>query len=328
MSAYGLLLLLLIGLLIHFSWPNLPVPGGPIPVPLEYAHVDAQTSVLIKTMNRREKVALLVKSIEALYPGRLTILIGDDGEKNERHLYESEHILAGNRIRYFWFGFDVGVSVGRNRLVDLCETKYAINMDDDMYWTSDTNIYNLFRVFEKTQADIITMSLVSDGVKDHYLGDLYQQENTTELAFCLHSYPPPLLTQCRGLGSKGIWTRYLRRNALDEREQCYRTEIGFTMYLSTKAFLAANPWSGVIGEEHVKFFYDMKQRQAKVVGCLNINVIHNYHGYSKIWDYGFWSGYKERRHRPGVKRNTSWRYISENDSRCCKLREESKKKIL
>ena len=73
--------------------------------------------MLIKTLNRREKVAALVASIERLYPRRLKILIGDDGEEDERELYHG--IVQGNRIRYFWFGFDIGAGAGRNRLVSL-----------------------------------------------------------------------------------------------------------------------------------------------------------------------------------------------------------------
>ena len=50
-------------------------------------------------------------------------LIGDDGEVDERQLYVEDEIVEGNLIRYFWFGFDIGAGAGRNRLVNLCDTK-------------------------------------------------------------------------------------------------------------------------------------------------------------------------------------------------------------
>ena len=89
---------------------------------------------MIKTLNRREKVAALVASIERLYPRRLRILIGDDGEVDERQLYAQDGIVEGNRIRYFWFGFDIGAGAGRNRLVS-CTLFYKKNFVSDTRFT-------------------------------------------------------------------------------------------------------------------------------------------------------------------------------------------------
>ena len=114
-----ILSLLLFWLLLscNLIWPDLPIPSQSIQAPAQYAYIDEHITVLIKTLNRREKVAALVASIERLYPKRLKILIGDDGELDEGPFYVRDEIVQANRIRYFWFGFDIGAGAGRNRLV-------------------------------------------------------------------------------------------------------------------------------------------------------------------------------------------------------------------
>ena len=323
-------------------------------------------------MGRREKVAVLVQSIETLYPRRFKIIIGDDGEHDEGDLYQSEGILEAGRIRYFWFGFNVGVSVGRNRLVSLCDTKYAINMDDDMFWTSETNIYSLFRVFQQTKADIVTMSLVQDGERKSYLGEIYVEKNMTPAkTFCKHRYPPLLvlahsnstaaekthpstpserthqssaverthrstatkrnhrITPIEGTQHSTTVKGTPQRIPIDTQAQCYQTEVGFTMFFSTQSFLASNPRNGVIGQEHIEWFWNMKQRKvpAKVVGCLNITVIHNYWGYSKFWDVGYWTSYRKLRGKFKMNRTNYWNYLAEDNPKCGRLRSKSRREI-
>ena len=66
------------------------IQKGLIPPPAEYARIDPQITVLIKTMGRRRIVAEQVESIEKLYTRRFRIIIGDDGPKNESDLYHEE----------------------------------------------------------------------------------------------------------------------------------------------------------------------------------------------------------------------------------------------
>ena len=120
---------------------------------------DFNITVLIRTMGRRRMVARQVSSIEKFYPQRFKIVIGDDGKQNETDDYTAEGIVNATRIRYAWFGFDVGVSEGRNRLLSLSDTKYVIDMDDDMVWT-DGN-YNVHRAQPPTPNVQWTLSVLT-----------------------------------------------------------------------------------------------------------------------------------------------------------------------
>ena len=279
-------------------------------------HFHGQVSVLIKTMGRSEMVIKQIKSIKRWYPGKFTILIGDDGKVNESNLYQSNGILQPNQVRYFWFGYDFGVSESRNRLVNLTETKYIINMDDDMFWTKETKVDNLFDVFCKTQADIITMSL-DQYWRSTYQGELFVDNGTN--IFCQHPPgPPPFVpTEC---DSKNAHT-FRQRILLDADYQCYQTDIGYTMYLSTREFLLANPWKGLIGTEHIDWLWAMKNRSnpAKVVGCAKIKVQHKY-SYKKVWN-----GYNSLRMRAYKKGLAyKWKYLKETDDKCCWLSRHSR----
>ena len=196
--------------------------------------------------------------------------------------------------------------------MSLCNTKYVINMDDDMVWTRDTDIYNLFQAFKETHADIITMSLKKSGNRESYLGDLYMYGNLK--IFCRHDYPyPPFLVPLTCFG--GVKSNK-QRAPLHVREQCYQTDIGYTMFLATRQFLAENPWKGLIGAEHINWFWSMKNRTtpAKVVGCLNIAVEHDYHDDAPApW-------YKKLRKRPfRYGWDKEWKQHLESDDICCRL---------
>jgi len=290
-------------------------------------HLNGELSVLIKTMGRSEKVIEQVNSIEKLYPNNFTILIGDDGKVNESNIYQRKGILQRNRIQYFWFGFDFGVSESRNQLVNLTETKYVINMDDDMLWTEDTKVVDLYDIFCRTQADIITMSL-DQSWSSTYQGELYVDNGTN--IFCLHSpAPPPLVpNDCNNTNRQPTTdsqqpnnaTPFRQRILLDAQYQCYQTDIGYTMYLSTREFLLLNPWKGLIGAEHIAWFWGMKNRPrpVKVVACAKITVQHKY-SYTAVW-----KGYNSLRRRAynnGLAYR--WKHLQETDHECCRLSRHS-----
>ena len=134
--------------------------------------------------------------------------------------------------------------------------------------------------------------------------------------FCEHVYP--VVERCES-GSK--------RQAVVEDEQCYQADIGLTTFLSTRSFLAANPWSEELKTaEHESWFWGLKQRTppAKIVGCLDISMVHNYGGYSKIWEYGYWKSYRSlRSRRHGLV--PRWTFVKENEEKCCMLAEKNRK---
>lgn len=106
-------------------------------------------TVLIKTFKRKQAVDRLIESIKRYYPD-LPILVLDDSDKNSE------------------YGFDIGISRGRNILVDKCQTKYCMILDDDCYFTDKTDIKKALGLIG--DYDILCLKEVDCGKSSNYRG--------------------------------------------------------------------------------------------------------------------------------------------------------------
>lgn len=86
-------------------------------------------TAIIKTFERPAAVRRLVESIRRYYPD-MRIIVGDDS-KEPQEVPDAE-LLA--------LPFDIGLSAGRNRLVDAVETEYTLLLDDDFVFEPGTRI--------------------------------------------------------------------------------------------------------------------------------------------------------------------------------------------
>lgn len=94
-------------------------------------------TAIIKTFERPAAVQRLVQSIRLYYPD-LRILVGDDSKDPQP--VEGAELLA--------LPHDIGLSAGRNRLVDAVETEYTLLLDDDFVFEPSTRIELLFAPLE------------------------------------------------------------------------------------------------------------------------------------------------------------------------------------
>ncbi len=86
-------------------------------------------TIIIKTFERPHLVRRLVQSIRQFYPD-VRVLVGDDSR--EPQPVEGAELLA--------LPHDIGLSAGRNRLVDAVETEHTLLLDDDFVFGPDTRI--------------------------------------------------------------------------------------------------------------------------------------------------------------------------------------------
>lgn len=102
---------------------------------------------IIKTFKRPEKLNNLVNSILEFYPDIKIIILNDDIEKmNSKE----------KNIKIINTEFDIGVSKGRNILVDNVETKYFITLDDDFLFTKETKLENFYKIMESSDLSILS----------------------------------------------------------------------------------------------------------------------------------------------------------------------------
>lgn len=95
-------------------------------------------TILIKTFERKNMLSKLLKSIEKYYPN-LPIIIVDDSKKNYKRYIMNKFSKSLN-IQYIIEDYDIGLSKGRNILINNVKTKYFLLCDDDFEFDNRTKI--------------------------------------------------------------------------------------------------------------------------------------------------------------------------------------------
>ena len=106
--------------------------SAPFPLPPAAAHVVELVTFLVKAFERRACLLRLLHSLGRMYPG-VRVLVLDDSQKPSLEPLELSAFAAvyGLQLRVLRAEFDVGLSEGRNRLVDAAETRYVLLLDGD-----------------------------------------------------------------------------------------------------------------------------------------------------------------------------------------------------
>jgi len=121
---------------------------------------------IIKTFKRPDCVRALVDSIKKYYPNYEILICNDDNEKLE---IDGATVINTD--------YDIGLSAGRNLLVDNVKTKYLVLLDDDFLFTDETKIELLQEHLESNDLDMVGGSVRQlDGSLLKYDG-IYHYEN-------------------------------------------------------------------------------------------------------------------------------------------------------
>ncbi|HEY2826961.1 MAG TPA: glycosyltransferase, partial [Pirellulales bacterium] len=103
----------------------------------------SQTTAIIKTFQRPKDLDRLIRSMRRYYP-QLQILVGDDGfEPSPR-----------TDVGYLRLPEDIGLSAGRNALLDRVQTPYFLLLDDDWQFIRKTQIEKLTQLVDEGELDI------------------------------------------------------------------------------------------------------------------------------------------------------------------------------
>lgn len=123
--------------------------GGDETVDIWLYKIEKLITILVKTFGRMDKVRALVESTIGLYPG-VPIIVGDDGEGSE---LVKEGPLRG--FYYYPFPYDIGLSEGRNRLVEKVKTEYVLFLDDDFVLTEASDLARLIHELNMNRHDLV-----------------------------------------------------------------------------------------------------------------------------------------------------------------------------
>ncbi|KII72974.1 Beta-1,4 N-acetylgalactosaminyltransferase 2 [Thelohanellus kitauei] len=162
----------------------------------------------------------------------------------------------------------------------MVKTKYFLLVDDDNFFTEETNIEKLVAILESTDAHFVG--------GDHTVG--YKYCGYFGKLTCLRNQENGKITL---IHENGLYFEKIR-----EFDYCYRADIMKNFFVARKdEVLKLGGWSNeLLVLEHEDFFIRMLQQDAKSIFCTDIKIGHNqvYDGvrtqrahmeeaYSKMW---------------------------------------------
>ena len=127
------------------------------------SEVHSQVTVCVKTFLRDQHVINCVQNVREYFP-KVRIIVADDGEPAQR----KTRVMEKFEVEHHMLPFGVGLSFGRNFMLDRVETEYALVIDDDILLTEDTRVEDMFQLLEK--ADIVGGALRDRGRMINYEG--------------------------------------------------------------------------------------------------------------------------------------------------------------
>lgn len=109
--------------------------------------VEALVTIIVKTVGRMDKVIALAQSVRKYYK-TVKIIVADDHEKLFR---ETEGM--SREFYYLPLAYDVGLSAGRNIMVDRVKTEYFLTLDDDFTLDGTSRLGTLIHALEQVPPD-------------------------------------------------------------------------------------------------------------------------------------------------------------------------------
>lgn len=191
------------------------------------------TTFVIKTFERPNVLYMLLRSIDVFYPNTPVIVIDDSREALDDSGFASN-------VTYVPTEYNIGLSEGRNRGVDLAQTEYTLILDDDVVFT------------EKSRVDLMKETLSEHGFA--LCGSRMMNFGSEEVIFhggLLEKDGSIFFDKGRPSGHQNGFPIY---------DFCHNFLLGRTQ------FFKDNPWDPELKlKEHWDFFYRIKQKSAGLV---------------------------------------------------------------
>ena len=202
---------------------------------------DLQTTFIIKTFERPEKLFILLKSIDKFYPKVPVIIIDDSNNPIKKEWLP--------HIQYVYTEYDIGLSEGRNRAVKLVKTKYFVLLDDDFEFTEQTQIEIFVTLLQKYNFDLIGGKACDFGHYNYKYTGFFKVYRKV-LYICLYECPS---------------------DACD----AVPVDITVNFFLAKTDVIRKNPWDSELKtREHDSFFLDLKKHNVKVGYTPHVSVNH------------------------------------------------------
>lgn len=227
------------------SFPELLSTNYDIPITKNLEDV----TIIVKYMSkfRSQHMKRLHDSIRKYYPDIL-VIVGDDTYANNRPPW-SKH----PNTLLIALPQDVGLSQGRNMLVNMVKTPFVLVLEDDFVFTRFTNIRRLAKILRKD----MSVALVGGGLTKGHLNSLEYE-----------SYGLSINIEEENV----IFDKLKQKKSLE----CRDADVVFNFFLARTNVLLRFPWNNKLKiGEHEPFFLVLKQNKIKIVECASVRLYHN-----------------------------------------------------
>lgn len=232
-----------------YSLKNMNGPPKAIISDIPIYNVGVLATIMVKTVGRMDKVFELAKSCKKLYP-EISIIVADDAE----NITKSEG--ARKLFYYLPLETDIGLSAGRNRMIQKVRTEYFLTLDDDFLCDFNSKIERLIHALEIP---------TSGGRKfDIAAAKNPVDEKKFELDFC-------------GILSIRNQTLYLEEGTYGKHLECHQVDFVPNIFVGrTALFKTKLRWDERLKlGEHEDFFLRAKAMNIRVLTCPSVSFQHD-----------------------------------------------------
>jgi len=230
------------------------------------------TTIIIKTFLRVKCLERQLHSIEKWYP-QIPIIICDDGEeakKNQEYIIKKFKKL---NIKYIITNNNIGLSEGRNILIDNVKTKYFVLCDDDFIFFKNTNLEIARYQLEYNNYDILG-GLCLNAIRINY--------GTKKEKIQLLIRKIQELFKCyRKVGYAGKIELHEKRIIIDTKKlnymssQIYDTDICENFFIAKTEVIKKIRWTSKLKvNEHEDFFIRAKKEKVKIGVTALFKILH------------------------------------------------------
>eukprot|EP00727_Mastigamoeba_balamuthi_P002052 m51a1_g11844 hypothetical protein (511) ;mRNA; r:467265-469593 len=230
----------------------------PLPVVPEPTAFEKTTSFIVKTMDRPQSLARLLRSVHAQWPCA-PLLVGDDGEAPVGEALAEEL----GATKYLRLPPDAGLSAVRNALVDGVETPYFVLCDDDYEFAGRADPAKLVAPVASGQADIVC-------------GGLYLPKTKGGKKAQKDYYYAGLMSTAEEDGRRVLRLVEGNRGGVPGHSECSFVDIGINFFAARTEAVREVRWDDALKlAEHEDFFLRSKDAGLRVALCQDVLILHH-----------------------------------------------------
>lgn len=220
----------------------------------------------IKTFNRKKSLWRLLQSLEKYYP-LIKIIIVDDSKYNYKE--KTLRKFPKLNLKYIVTDFDIGLSSGRNILIENTITDYFVLCDDDFEFDERTNIIGALELLINKGVDILAGTVLNKFSINTFHSFLWALKKPKRFVDVLTKKEVPSVYNGNfiSIDKDNVILELNQKYEMFTDEKYYNSDIVSNFFISkTKSIKSINGWQpeNIKIGEHQIFYYRAKMLNLKI----------------------------------------------------------------